>query len=179
MPSGLPGEDYSGAACTGTTVATKTNAVASGAPGIGEGYYGFEPAVIPDGGQASIALDLKLTHVSAEPSAASAETAGKSNTRQLPKRALSENKRRPLYFFTLAGSFHRRSLVAATTQQQEVATQQAAVTAAQQALTTSASPRLKAEKRGQAPDAGRFRHRRRALSPWYVFPLLSVATPRV
>jgi hypothetical protein len=68
--SGLPSEDYSGPACTGTTVATKTNAVASGTPGIGEGYYGFEPAVIPDGSQATIALELSLHRVaSAAPTA--------------------------------------------------------------------------------------------------------------
>jgi polyisoprenoid-binding protein YceI len=78
MQSGLPGEDYSGAACTGTTVASKTNVVASGNPGIGEGYYGFEPAVVPDGSQASIAFDLKLTQVASGASVTSgaAEIAG-------------------------------------------------------------------------------------------------------
>ena len=78
MPSGLASEDYSGAACTGTTVSAKTNVVASGNPGLGEGYYGFEPAVVPDGSQASIAFNLRLTQVTSGPSATSgmAEAAG-------------------------------------------------------------------------------------------------------
>jgi len=69
MPSTV-GEDYSGAICTGTPVETATNAVNPYAGG-GEGYYGSEPAVIPDGSQATIALNLKLTQVAAAPSASS------------------------------------------------------------------------------------------------------------
>lgn len=76
MPSGLPGEDYSGATCTGNTVGTKTSTVATGTPGIGEGYYGFEPAVVPDGSQATLALNLQLTKVSSASSAASTAAAG-------------------------------------------------------------------------------------------------------
>jgi polyisoprenoid-binding protein YceI len=64
LPSGLPGEGYAGAVCTGNTVAAATNAVASGTPGIGEGYYGFEPAVTPTSGMATIALELHLTQQS-------------------------------------------------------------------------------------------------------------------
>ncbi len=64
LPSGLPGEDYAGAVCTGNTVTAATNAVASGTPAIGEGYYGFEPAVTPNGGMATIALELHLTQKS-------------------------------------------------------------------------------------------------------------------
>jgi hypothetical protein len=64
LPSGLPGEGYAGAVCTGNTVAATTNAVASGTPGIGEGYYGFEPAVTPNSGMATIALELHLTQQS-------------------------------------------------------------------------------------------------------------------
>lgn len=76
MPSTV-GEDYSGATCTGTPVATAANAVNAYAGG-GEGYYGSEPAVIPDGSQATIALNLKLTQVASAPSASSgaAQTAG-------------------------------------------------------------------------------------------------------
>ncbi len=58
LPSGAPGEDYAGAVRSGHTVETATNPVASGS---GEGYHGFEPAVTPDGGSASIALELHLT----------------------------------------------------------------------------------------------------------------------
>jgi len=70
MPSTV-GEDYSGADCTGTAVETAANAVNAYAGG-GEGYYGSEPAVVPDGSQATIALNLKLTQVALAPSASSA-----------------------------------------------------------------------------------------------------------
>ncbi|MFZ3213343.1 MAG: hypothetical protein WA188_17710 [Terriglobales bacterium] len=71
------GDGYYGAACTGTPVATATNAVNTYAGG-GEGYYGSQPAVIPDGSQATIALNLNLTQVASAPSAsfAAAQTAG-------------------------------------------------------------------------------------------------------
>lgn len=77
MPSTV-GEDYSGAICTGTPVTIAANSVSPATGGGGEGYYGFEPAVVPDGSQATIAFDLKLTQVASAPSAASgaAETAG-------------------------------------------------------------------------------------------------------
>jgi hypothetical protein len=52
------GEDYSGMTCTGTVIANVTNRVVS--PGVGEAYYGFQPAVTPDRKQASIILDMKL-----------------------------------------------------------------------------------------------------------------------
>jgi polyisoprenoid-binding protein YceI len=65
LPSTLPGEDYAGAVCTGTTVSTRTSELASGTPATGEGYYGFEPATLPDGGQINIAMDLQLTHAGA------------------------------------------------------------------------------------------------------------------
>lgn len=76
MPSTI-GEDYSGPICTGTQVAAASNSVTT-YEGGGEGYYGPEPAVIPDGNQATIAFDLKLTQLASAPSAASgaAETAG-------------------------------------------------------------------------------------------------------
>jgi hypothetical protein len=77
MPSTV-GEDYSGAICTGTQVASATNSMAPATAGGGEGYYGFELAVVPDGSQATIALNLKLTQVASAPSAASgtAQAAG-------------------------------------------------------------------------------------------------------
>ena len=70
-------EDYSGPACAGTAVITATNSVQT-ATGGGEGYSGFEPAIVPDRNYATMALDLKLTQVTPELSAASAaaESAG-------------------------------------------------------------------------------------------------------
>jgi hypothetical protein len=65
------GEDYSGAICSGTQVSTATNSVEPAGFGGGEGYYGFEPAVVPDGRRATIALNLKLTQLAPTPSAAS------------------------------------------------------------------------------------------------------------
>lgn len=58
------GEDYSGPICTGTVIATVTdNEVITGTAG-GEDYRGFEPAVVPNRNQATIALNLKLTQLS-------------------------------------------------------------------------------------------------------------------
>ena len=65
------GEDYSGAICTGTSVTTATNSVDTGYIGGGEGYYGLERAVVPDGSQATIVLNLKLKRLPPTPSAAS------------------------------------------------------------------------------------------------------------
>jgi len=70
------GEGYYGATCTGTPVETATNSVAPATPTSGEGYYGFETAVIPDGGQATIAFDLRLTRAASSMSAASSASAG-------------------------------------------------------------------------------------------------------
>ena len=73
----VTGEGYYGATCTGTSVETAINSVAPSTPASGEGYYGFEPAVIPDGGQATIAFDLKLTRTSGPTAvAAAAQTTG-------------------------------------------------------------------------------------------------------
>ena len=59
------GEDYHGAECTGTVIASLDNPmVATGASG-GEGFYGFESVVTPDRGKATIVLDLTLRKVSA------------------------------------------------------------------------------------------------------------------
>jgi len=69
------GEDYSGPICTGTPIETGTNTAVAGYIGGGEGYYGSEPAVVPDGSRATIALSLKLTKLAATPSTAS-EAAG-------------------------------------------------------------------------------------------------------
>jgi len=78
MPATV-GEDYHGADCIGTPVETATNSVAPASVGGGEGYYGFEPAIVPDGSQATIALNLKLTQVASAPSAANAATQAAGN----------------------------------------------------------------------------------------------------
>lgn len=67
MPSSPVGEDYSGAICTGKVITTATNSAVPATPAVGEGYYGFEPAVVPDGSQATIAFDLTLTPVASGP----------------------------------------------------------------------------------------------------------------
>jgi len=69
------GEDYSSGKCSGTEIAAVSN---SDVPtGVGEGYYGFQPAVTPDHNHATITLNLKLTQISATPSVASkSESAG-------------------------------------------------------------------------------------------------------
>src|ERR1700756_139239 len=59
------GEDYHGPKCTGTVIASVTNPTfPRGNPGA-EDFSGFEPTVIPDRNKAPIALDLKLTPMSA------------------------------------------------------------------------------------------------------------------
>jgi hypothetical protein len=59
------GEDYHGPEYTGTVIASVSNAmVPSGNPGA-EDFSGFEPTVRPDRNKATIALDLKLTPMSA------------------------------------------------------------------------------------------------------------------
>jgi len=59
------GEDYYGPECTGTVIASVSNAVVPrGNPGA-EDFSGFEPTVSPDRNKATIALDLKLTPMSA------------------------------------------------------------------------------------------------------------------
>jgi hypothetical protein len=59
------GEDYHGPECTGTVIASVSNAmVPSGNPGA-EDFSGFEPTVSPDRNKAMIALDLNLTPMSA------------------------------------------------------------------------------------------------------------------
>lgn len=67
MAPSTVGEDYSGAICTGKVITTATNSMAPATPAVGEGYYGFEPAAIPDGSQATIAFDLQLTPVASAP----------------------------------------------------------------------------------------------------------------
>jgi len=63
------GEDYHGADCTGTPVEAATNSVIAYTGG-GDGYYGSQPAVVPDGNHATIALNLQLTQAASAPSAA-------------------------------------------------------------------------------------------------------------
>jgi hypothetical protein len=61
------GEDYHGPECTGTVIASVSNAeVPRGNPGA-EDFSGFEPIVSPDRNKATIALDLKLEEISASP----------------------------------------------------------------------------------------------------------------
>jgi hypothetical protein len=57
------GEDYSGVKCTGTVIASFSNGTVPA--GVGEGYYGFQPAVTPDRNYASITLDVRLNQTSA------------------------------------------------------------------------------------------------------------------
>jgi hypothetical protein len=59
------GEDYSGAKCTGTEIASVNNPVIPTGGTGGEGYYGFKPAVTPDHNCASITLDVQLNQTSA------------------------------------------------------------------------------------------------------------------
>lgn len=61
------GEDYHGPECTGTVIASVSNAVVSTGAPSGEGSYGFEPVVSPDHNVATIALDLRLKEISASP----------------------------------------------------------------------------------------------------------------
>jgi hypothetical protein len=69
------GEDYSGVKCSGTEIAVVSNTEVP--TGVGEGYYGFPPAVAPDHNHATITLNLRLTQISATPSVVSkAESAG-------------------------------------------------------------------------------------------------------
>jgi len=69
------GEDYSGVKCSGTEIAAVSNTEVP--TGVGEGYYGFQPAVTPDDNHATITLNLRLAQISATPSVASrAESAG-------------------------------------------------------------------------------------------------------
>jgi hypothetical protein len=69
-------EDYSGVQCSGTEIAAVSNTEVP--TGVGEGYYGFQPAVTPDHNHATMTLNLRLTQMAATPSAASkaAESAG-------------------------------------------------------------------------------------------------------
>jgi hypothetical protein len=69
------GEDYSGVTCSGTEIAAVSNSEVP--TGVGEGYYGFQPAMTPDHNHATITLNLKLTQTSATPSVDSkSESAG-------------------------------------------------------------------------------------------------------
>jgi hypothetical protein len=73
------GNDYSGVNCTGTQVAAKSSSVAPATGVTGTGYYGFKPAVIPDGSQATLTLDFKLTHAEPISSEASAKAKAPGN----------------------------------------------------------------------------------------------------
>ena len=75
VPPTTVGEDYSGVKCSGTEIAAVSNSEVPN--GVGEGYYGFQPAVTPDRNHATITLNLKLTQNSTTPSVASrSESAG-------------------------------------------------------------------------------------------------------
>lgn len=63
------GEDYSGATCTGSVIATAANRVVITGTAGGEDYSGFRSIATPDRMRATLALDLKLTE---QPSTASA-----------------------------------------------------------------------------------------------------------
>jgi hypothetical protein len=75
VPPTTVGEDYSGVKCSGTEIAAVSNSEVP--TGVGEGYYGFQPAMTPDHNHATITLNLKLTRTSATPSVDSkSESAG-------------------------------------------------------------------------------------------------------
>jgi len=75
VPPTTVGEDYSGVKCSGTEIAAVSNSEVPN--GVGEVYYGFQPAVTPDRNHATITLNLKLTQNSTTPSVASrSESAG-------------------------------------------------------------------------------------------------------
>jgi len=57
------GEDYSGAACSGTVIATLNNSVVTTGTAGGEGYYGFQSTVTPDPERGTITLDLEAKHI--------------------------------------------------------------------------------------------------------------------
>jgi hypothetical protein len=63
------GEDYSGMECIGTEVAEVS--ITEVPTGVGESYYGFQPAVTPDHNHATITLDLRLTQTAATASVVS------------------------------------------------------------------------------------------------------------
>ncbi len=59
------GEDYSGTTCTGTLIASVSNAEVR--VGNGEAFSGFRPAVVPDFDRGTIAMDVRLTEIEPAP----------------------------------------------------------------------------------------------------------------
>jgi polyisoprenoid-binding protein YceI len=75
MPSTVGGEDYSGAQCTGTVIATTSHDNCRMPVSVGEDYSGAV-CVPPSGDQTTIAVDLKLLQSSSEPSAETVSAVG-------------------------------------------------------------------------------------------------------
>lgn len=67
------GEDFSGAKCTGTLIASVSNVEVK--IGSGEAFSGFRPAIAPDLNHGTLTMDLRLTEVESAHSSASAAAA--------------------------------------------------------------------------------------------------------
>jgi hypothetical protein len=63
LPSTV-GEDYHGATCKGTVIASVDQRTVPTGSASGEGYYGFIPAAEPDRRHGTIALDVNMTRMS-------------------------------------------------------------------------------------------------------------------
>ncbi|MGO8793817.1 MAG: hypothetical protein ACLQLC_03255 [Candidatus Sulfotelmatobacter sp.] len=67
------GEDFHGLDCTGSVVASVSNAEVPS--GVGEAFYGFVPAVTPNLGWSSIVVSLRLERILSAPAAAASDSA--------------------------------------------------------------------------------------------------------
>ena len=85
------GEDYHGAECTGTIVASVQNpVVASGTPGA-EDFSGSVPSITPNRDKATIALDLRLREVPGSNVASAATSKIRNGANAESKQAMSDS----------------------------------------------------------------------------------------